>query len=233
MARCNKWRRQAYNGFASYVTLPAHLIEMVPAGAGGAAVLIEPLYVAMDLAAKAEVAPGDSVLLVGCGPIGLLVLHLLQQRPRVSVTVMYQPESEARRRIGEDWGARMLSTDVVDTLPLDATFDCIIVTAPYRVIPSLVRYAARGARIVYNGLSDEPLVTLDLRHLHTSGIALVPSFPHPQLSFRSAGEYAARHSAQLVRLISHKVHLSASTTVFDLFTEQRDRAVKVVVDCEN
>lgn len=229
--RCTGWQRLHFNGFSSHVTLPVSLLERAQDGSGDTTLLVEPVYVAMDLLAKAELAPGDTVLLVGCGPIALLVLHLLKQENRTPVWLMHRPGSKRRHQIAEEWGAHLLCMDSLDDSSSKLVFDSAIVTAPYRVIPDIQRHVGHGGRIVYNGISDHASVNMDFLDLHTRRIALTPSFPHPQLSFRSAADYVARHSMSLSTLISHRVPLSASSAVFDLFIEERDRVVKVAIDC--
>lgn len=60
-------------GFAEYITLPARLVLVCnPDLDLSVAALAEPLAVALHALARAGVSRGDSVLIVGCGPIGAL-----------------------------------------------------------------------------------------------------------------------------------------------------------------
>lgn len=67
-----------YNGaFAEYATAPEHVVFKIPDGVSmKAASLFEPAAVAMHGVDEAHISTGDTVLICGCGPIGLIAVQL-------------------------------------------------------------------------------------------------------------------------------------------------------------
>lgn len=64
--------------FAEYLTLPRHNVHLVPAGIGDMeAVLIEPLAAGMRVVEQACIQPGDTVVVLGDGKLGLLTARVL------------------------------------------------------------------------------------------------------------------------------------------------------------
>ena len=72
-----------HGAFAQYVILEAHRAHPVPDSLSDeAAALIEPLSVGVWAAQKAQIQPGDRVLVIGAGPVGLLCADVARARAR-------------------------------------------------------------------------------------------------------------------------------------------------------
>lgn len=69
------------------------------------AVLTEPLACAVHAARRASVAPGDAVLVVGAGAVGLLALHALRSltaAARITVVAKHPRQERIARELGAD-----------------------------------------------------------------------------------------------------------------------------------
>jgi threonine dehydrogenase-like Zn-dependent dehydrogenase len=104
----------AYNndypgGYAEQMLLSAPLALTVPDGVDTAeAALTEPLAVGMHAVARSAITPGESAVVVGCGPVGLTVIAALRM---AGVEVIVASDfSPARRALATRLGA----TEVVD-----------------------------------------------------------------------------------------------------------------------
>jgi len=89
--------------FARYVTINEHFAYAVPDSmTDEQAALIEPLSVGLWAARRAEVKPGDTVLVTGAGPIGLLAVQAARVAgaARVVVTDLSQGRRELALRMG-------------------------------------------------------------------------------------------------------------------------------------
>ena len=70
-----------HGAFAQYVVLESYRAHPVPDSLSDeAAALIEPLSVGVWAAQKAEMQPGDRVLVTGAGPVGLLCADVARAR---------------------------------------------------------------------------------------------------------------------------------------------------------
>ncbi len=71
---CGEYRRDG--AFAEYVTVPEHIVYRLPAGLSFAeAAMLEAVSVALHAVRVSEIDGGETVLIIGAGMIGLLVLQ--------------------------------------------------------------------------------------------------------------------------------------------------------------
>jgi (R,R)-butanediol dehydrogenase/meso-butanediol dehydrogenase/diacetyl reductase len=173
-ALCLNWAAiglMADGGLAEYVVAPAHSCVRLPESLSDEeGALVEPTEVAVRAVRKANLQLGESVAIVGGGPIGLLVAQVARA---AGVRAVYLIEPRARRRelaeqlgvtvafdpAGSDWQHELLE-ECADVGP-DVVFEC----AGVPETPDLaVRIARKGGRIVLVGIQPGrvPLSTLDI-----------------------------------------------------------------------
>jgi 2-desacetyl-2-hydroxyethyl bacteriochlorophyllide A dehydrogenase len=93
-------------------TVPAHTIHKIPAGMPlEHAALIEPLAVACHDVRRAQVKRGEDVLVIGAGPIGMLIAMVAQQ---VGAKVTLSEVSPQRLELAESLGFSTLNPKVVN-----------------------------------------------------------------------------------------------------------------------
>lgn len=101
---CIGFCRDLPGGWGQQVAVPAASLFAVPDGIDDqTAVLIEPLAVALHAVLATPPRPGDRVLIIGAGPIGLLVLaaiRLLELDCEVTIAARYPAQQEAARAFG-------------------------------------------------------------------------------------------------------------------------------------
>lgn len=232
--RCTGWTYHEVGGFAEYAAVPVALLETLESDVTEVDVLVEPLFVARDLVARTGLNGTSQngagpVLLLGIGPIGLLVLYWLRAQGVQEVYAAHRGRRAACAELAASWGATMLN--LAELAARAGTLKCAaaVVTAPYQTIPLAVPAMGRGGRIVYNGISQPAQVTLDLNDLQVRRISLVPSFPHPQADFAEAYAALRADRARLAAVISHRVPLSEAPRAFQLIDRRPDAVVKVVL----
>jgi threonine dehydrogenase-like Zn-dependent dehydrogenase len=228
-AGCQGWTYQPFNGFAESVCLPTGLLTPVPGGLDPLDVLTEPLYVAADLARRAAVGPGEPVLLLGIGPIGLLTLYCLRAAGVAPIHAVYRGRPGPRVELAARWGALALPAAELAARAGELRCSAAVVTAPYPTVPAVLPAVVPGGRVVYNGITGAATVPLDLHYLHTRRIDLLPAFPHPQTGFGAARDLLDRDRAVLGELVSHRIPLDRAPTAFDLLGQPGSKAVKVVI----
>ncbi|GAB3607373.1 L-idonate 5-dehydrogenase [Conyzicola nivalis] len=162
--------------FATFVALPTRMLRTLPAGLSlrGAA-LAEPASVAWHAVSRAGDVAGKSVLVVGTGPIGALVIAVLKRAGASSITAVDLHETPLR--IARELGATdtILATEVDAIAAVQADI-AIESSGNYRGLASAVRGVARGGRVVMVGLlpsGEQPaLISLAI----TRELELVGSF---------------------------------------------------------
>lgn len=133
-------------GLAGRISADPERLHVVPAGLGAIdAVLTEPLAVAVHAARRASLAAGATVVVVGAGPIGVL-LALVSRRAGAARIMVAEP-SPTRRAFIERLGFELL--DVADPVAsvrdrtggsmADLVFDAAAVPAVAAWLPAIVR----------------------------------------------------------------------------------------------
>ncbi len=103
--------------FAGYVLVRGDSLLRRPAGlTAREAALAEPLAVALHGLTRSGVAPGDSVMVIGAGPIGALSIAALVARG-IGPVIAVEP-AERRRKLASDLGAsEVLDPAALETFP--------------------------------------------------------------------------------------------------------------------
>lgn len=210
--------------FAPRLLVPARNLHRAPAALPSeAAALTEPLAcVCHCLLDPAVVAPGDDVLVVGPGPIGLLAAQVaLAGGGRVHLRGTER--DAARLALGRELGCTTsLAGDDLDEF--DVVIDC---SGSAAGISTCLEHARRGGRFVQIGLAGKPVpVPFDeicFRELTvTSGNASTPR------SWRRALALLESGAVRLEPLVSEVVPLAEWERAFE--TARAGSAVKVVID---
>ncbi len=156
--------------FADRVVVPRKALLEVPHGLSDSlAALVEPLAVCVSALAPASLAPGSRVLVIGCGPIGLLSVHLATEQGAEVVAV--EPV-EARRACAERLGAVRVLDDAgeVDGVDADLAIDAVGAEPTWRAAIAGTR---TGGEIVIVGLAQGdggmPVADLVRRSLRVRG----------------------------------------------------------------
>jgi len=147
--------------FAPLVTVPAYGLVPVPDGVSDQlAALAEPLAVGLHAVRRAGVQPGDHVLVLGAGPIGIAVLMALRLAGAAGIYVS-EPAPD-RAKVAAEIGA----TEVFDPAVSDVRREVflrtgrigpdVVVEATGRpdLVELAVRTVRRGGRAVLAGISD-------------------------------------------------------------------------------
>ncbi len=103
--------------FARYVRVSTGAVLRIPAGLSPrVAALAEPLAVALHGITRSGAVPGDSVMVIGAGPIGALSIAALVARG-IGPVLAVEP-GERRRRLARDLGAdEVLDPSELETFP--------------------------------------------------------------------------------------------------------------------
>ena len=142
-------------GFAEFVVVPARHAFGLPRGLPATHVaLVEPFAVGLHSATAAEIGPGDHVLIVGAGGVGLTTLAWAQLRGAERVTVA-DPAPE-RRSVALAMGATDVLSSVADADndSYDALVECV---GRPDLVEACVASARARARITIAGACDQPI----------------------------------------------------------------------------
>ena len=179
-------------------------------------VLAEPLAVAIHATRRAGVSSGDKVVIMGAGPIGLL-LAIATRRAGASLILVVEP-APARREFAQVLGFAVLDPD--DPLGdldrrtsgwlADVLFDAAGAPAVAALMPRLVRPAGRIGLV---GTYGRP-VELDLQTVLFRELTLLGNRVYQPTDIDAALEMLAADPAELRPLVSAIVGLTEASTAF-------------------
>ena len=161
--------------FAQYVVLDSSRAHPVPDNLSDeAAALIEPLSVAVWAARKANIEPGDRVLVTGAGPVGLLCADVARARGAAWVGV--SDTNDTRLEVARSRGASQVmnvASAPLDTQvePVDVVLECSGATP---AVQAAFGVAAPAARVVLVGLGapdmELPVAVIQVKELWVTGV---------------------------------------------------------------
>jgi len=165
--------------FADCVAAPAEFVWPLPdAISDPDAATIEPLAVSLHALLQAGATAGDTVAVVGCGAIGLLLVHAaVRHGIRVLAHDRLEGKLESARRLGAVTEAGENWKHLWDSENVGTVFECGGVAA---TVELSIRNAPRGSRVVLLGLATSPASFVPLS-LVRDGISIEPSliYDHP------------------------------------------------------
>ena len=239
---CTDYREiaQAWpGGFAEFMALPEEAIkrgtiQLVPEGMDPVhATVVEPLSSCVNAQEKGNISSGDTVLIIGAGPVG--TLHLELARARGADQVIIADISEDRLKLAElyqpDLKINTLKQDLKDEV-MKATNGYgpgVIITAnpdPATQVQA-VELARKGGRILlFGGLPEDkaiPRVNMNTVHynsLHLIGTTIfAPRHNNVALGMLSDGRISGE------KFISHRYKLNGFIEGVQLALDGRARKI--------
>ncbi|WP_424161125.1 zinc-dependent alcohol dehydrogenase [Bacillus amyloliquefaciens] len=170
------------------------------------ATLVEPLSCVLNVVDKASIQPEDSVLVLGSGPIGLLVQMMVKKLARLTVaTEIGSFRSEAASRISDYvYHPEALTVDEVKRINQGRKFD-VIFDAIGNQLDWAYPFIEKGGRIVPMGFDDTYEMTIRPYQLLSNGVTIVGTGEARQIM--EAALACASDLPQLYDFITEKTEL--------------------------
>ena len=182
-----------------------NLLPVPPGLPPEVAALAEPLACCLHGIDVADVEHGQTVAVVGLGPIGLMLCACVADAGARPVAV---GSREERRALAPSFGAVLADADGADVV-IEAAGT---VEAWERAL-SLVRPG--GTVLAFGGLPRDARVAVDPYRIHYEEVRLVGAFHHTPRQFRAALAFLASGAHPFERLVTHEVDLEGVGPLFD------------------
>ncbi len=221
---------------ADLARVPARWVYRLPDSLSDAeGAMIEPFAVGLQAVEEADVKPGETVVVLGAGPIGLMILQAARVRGAgaiVSVDLAELP-LETARRLGatatvNPRGSNPLSVvrDLTDGAGADVVIEAVGATPTIRQAFDLVR---RGGRITLVGIASEPTIPISTNRIVRSGLQVRSSFRYAH-QHPVAITLAATKRVDLLGPITHRFELGQAPEAFRFIEQHKDEVIKGVVE---
>jgi threonine dehydrogenase-like Zn-dependent dehydrogenase len=150
------YSNKTLGGYAERMLLSAPLLLRIPNGMDHRhAALTEPMAVGLHAVNKSGVQPGETALVIGCGPIGMAVIAALRSRGVESIVAAdFSPK---RREIATTMGAHQ-TLDPAQGSPFDTVTPAVVFEAVGvpGIVDDVMRRARHSTRLVVVGVCMQP-----------------------------------------------------------------------------
>ncbi|QXC52807.1 NAD(P)-dependent alcohol dehydrogenase (plasmid) [Agrobacterium salinitolerans] len=195
--------------------------------------MVEPFAVGMQAAARANITPGDTAVVTGCGTIGIMVAlaALAGGCSRVLISDISATKLKLAESYGGITGVNLKEVDLVQTVNeatqrwgADIVFECSGAPAAVRDLFKIVR---PGGTVVIVGLPPEP-VAVDLSAACFRECRIETVFRYANVFDRALALIAAG-KVDLKPLVSSTYAFDQSIAAFERAAEGRPEDVKLQI----
>jgi L-iditol 2-dehydrogenase len=229
----------AGGGYAEYVLVLDWVVRRgvvaIPDGVSAVeASFVEPVNTCLKAVEKAGVGPGDTVLVVGVGPIGLLLMQLA--RCAGAVVVVSDPVAE-RRELALSLGAGA-ALDAGEDVPgrlremtQGRGGDCVLVAAGGAAAMAQAIAAARpGGRVLsFAATSPGETAEIDFGLLTTSEKDILTAYSSSIDVQQKAADLVFSRAVRVRELVSHRFPVGRADEAFALALRPAPGTLKVVL----
>jgi threonine dehydrogenase-like Zn-dependent dehydrogenase len=213
---------------AEYVLVPRQsLYKVSPSVPSHIAALAEPFACVINASGKLGVQPGDFVVILGAGPIGLLFTAMMRANG-ASKLIVSEP-SEYRRSAAADVGADI----VVHPDELDAVMGRempqgadVAIEAVGPLLPQAISLVRSGGKVLQFGHDETVNPAVPVGDLLKKEVVVYGAFIG-RYSFERAARIMESGKLPLERIVSHRMPLSKVHEAMDLL--RAGKALKVVL----
>ena len=222
-------------GMAEYLSVPSHSLVHGEGLGFDELALIEPLAIGAHGVRRAEIRPGEFVLVIGAGPIGLGTMEFarIAGAKVIALDINNNRLNFCREKLKVDYTINALSDDVMKRLQDITSGDMptvvIDATGSQKAINNSFQYMAHGARYVLIGLQRGEI-----------------SFPHPEFHKREGTLMSSRNATRAdfehvigslknglvdpLTYITHRVKFDEVKDNFDSWLKPENGVIKAMVE---
>jgi len=226
-------------GFAQFIKIPdivlkRGMVHKMPDGISfEEATLAEPLSSVITSQKEAPVQLGDTVLILGDGPIGCLHLEIARARGAFNIIMVGLNKLDLAKRFGPDLLIDVAKKDPVeevlkytDGLGADIAVCANPVASTQEQAVRAVR--KRGKVILFGGLAkDDPMTRLNSNLIHYNELSIVGAFSYPAYMNKLALEVIKQRKITPEKYIDMVIPLEEIKKGFE--AAEKGKALKVVI----
>ncbi|WP_225335310.1 zinc-dependent alcohol dehydrogenase family protein [Halomicrobium urmianum] len=220
--------------FAEYVRVPETNVEDIGELSFEQAALAEPLACCVHGVDQVDLRQGDSVAIVGAGPIGLLLLQAFRSAGAAPIVVS-EPDDE-RRELAAELGADAVvdpdETDPVEAVPAAAGGPVDVGVEAIGLVPTVEQAnavtAKGGATLVFGVPAEDATMEISPFDVFFDEVGYRGSYSLTTEDFERAVTLLQHGRIDADRLISHRIGLDDLPSAFDRM-ERTDGLKNVVV----
>ena len=228
-------------GFAEYVKVPGHIVRnggLIPIPDGVSfeeASFVEPTNCCLKAVKKAQIAPGQTVLITGAGPIGLMFVMLVKYfGAKAIVTDLLPSRIEKAMQVGAE--AAFDARDSNLQTKIHALTDGMGVDTTLLAVPSEKAFfqaldcTRKGGKILFFAeFPDEVEIPLNPNTLYRREIDLMGSYSSSYRLQTLAADIVFNHRIDVSALISDRIPLQQLSAAVELAINPNPETYKIII----
>lgn len=191
--------------YAEYIRIPERIVQKntleIPEHVSYQdAALVEPLACVMRGLEETRIRPGDTIAIIGLGPIGMMFVRMAKMVYKARVIAIGRRQSQLDRAIGMGADEVVLNEDGADVITpvksltggrgADVVIEAVGLPEVWQLAVQLLR---RGGVVnFFGGCAEGTTVPIDTDRLHYSELTLLASFHHTPALVRKALDAVSR-----------------------------------------
>jgi L-iditol 2-dehydrogenase len=218
--------------FRELVNLPISNFLPIPSGISlDQATLVEPLAIALHSVRLVSIRPGETVAVIGAGPIGLLTIAALRaaKAGRIWAVEPLAHRRELARRIGADvvLEPAEASGEILRSTGhgVDCAIDC---AAGEDTTNQALQLTCSAGRVALTGIHSTPFVALDGSAMRRKELTIF-NVRRSNHESREALELLEAHTDWFAPLLTHARNIEQIDEAFAITSQYRDRVGKMIV----
>lgn len=221
--------------FREVMNLPAGNVLPLPANLSfEQGSLAEPLAIALHSMKFAQPAPGDSVVVFGAGPIGLLTVAVLRLSGvgRIWVVEPVPHRRELALAMGADAALDPKAVDVARQIKadtgqrgVDTAIDCATKDGTMNLC---LRVARHAGKVVYTGIPSELVVPMEFHEIRRKELTLY-TVRRSNHETEMAVRLLAAEPHRFAPVLTHRRTIEQISEAFDMLEHYGDHSAKVTI----
>jgi L-iditol 2-dehydrogenase len=249
--RCRMCQRGSFNlcedmmwlwgAYAEYIKVPARMVfvnmQEIPSHVSfEEAAVTEPLACVLRGAEKANIKLGDSVAIIGAGPIGLLHLLIAEKMgaEKIIMTDLVDERLDFARQLGADETVNAQHEDPVkktkeltNNYGADVVIEAIGQPGTWEQALKMVRKG--GTVLEFGGCPPNTEIKLSTELLHYGDVTVIGAFHTTPTHFKKALNLIASGTIDVKPLITRKMPLTKIKDAFETLTTSK-KDVKIAIN---
>ncbi|WP_035807357.1 zinc-binding alcohol dehydrogenase family protein [Lunatimonas lonarensis] len=220
-------------GMQEYFSFPAQLLLPAPDLSLEEIAIIEPLCIGYHAVQRAQFTAGETVLIMGCGPIGLAMIRFatLAGARVIAVDVNAQRLEKARSRFGADEilvAGESLANQVSELTGGELCPVVMDATGNKQALESGLNYLAHGGRYLLVGLYKGDLA-INHPTLHAKEGAVMSSRNATKKDFAAVMELLRTKQFPVEAYVTHEASYDEMISKFEHWTQADSQVIKAMV----
>ena len=225
---CENWQAIGVTlpgGMAEYVLAPEKAVFNIGDLENEEGAFVEPLSCVMHGIHKTRIRLADNVMILGAGPIGILLLQVIKLQGARCVTVVELDPTRAKAAevAGADQVYRTL-----DKLSQEAFEVVIDATGVIPIMNRTLEFVKKGGTILLFGVPPIAKVAFDAFTLFRKGVTILTSFTSVRNTIQAI-ELLKNKRIDVRQLISHRLPLEEFEFGIQLIQTKKENAKKVII----